>query len=97
MTRREVRGDSSTRHLLSVEIRQSWKKEQVTHHDVLEYFPTWPDTQDIKAWCSQAQKQIGRSKVMVSRGKLSRCRQRAVSLKQKANPLRGKEVVSFHT
>lgn len=57
MTRREVKSDSSTRHLLSMEIRQSWKKEQVTHHDVLEYFPAWLDMQDIKAWYSQAQKQ----------------------------------------
>lgn len=40
-----------------MEIRQSWKKEQVTHHNVLEHFPAWPDMQDRKVWCSRAVKQ----------------------------------------
>ena len=35
-------------------------------------------------------KTAGRSKVMVTRGKISECRQRAFALKQKANYLRGK-------
>lgn len=41
--RRGVRRYSSLSHSLSVETRQSWKKEQVTHRAVLEHFPARPD------------------------------------------------------
>lgn len=55
-----------------MEIRQSWKKEQVTHHNVLEHFPAWPDIQDRKAWRNQAverDRTTGRSQALITTGK----------------------------
>lgn len=40
-----------------MEIRQSWEKEQVTHRNVPEHFPAWPDIRDRKAWHEQAVEQ----------------------------------------
>lgn len=92
MTRRKVRRDSSTSHLLSMEIRQSWKKAQVSHHDAAEHFPAGPDSQDRTAWCGQAG---GKRELQVELGRGDgrqnpHCKAKAFCLKQIANHLRGK-------
>ena len=39
--------------MLSMEIGQSWKEEQVSHRTFPEFGPARPDPRDRKAWCGK--------------------------------------------
>lgn len=89
---------SNSNHLLSVEIRQSWKKEQVTHHDVPEHSPVRPDTSQTERLAQPAQETRENKRQNTDKGNSRQaCTPQAKGLSKMQTFSGVREVVNFHT